>query len=102
MRVGIATDHGGFRLKQELVAHLRAAGHEIVDFRGAQLDPNDDYPDFVVLLARAVVAGTVECGCRDLRKRRRRVGLRQQGPGDSAPRSSTTTSRRSRAWRTTT
>jgi ribose 5-phosphate isomerase B len=62
MRVGIATDHGGFGLKQELVAHLRAAGHEVVDFGAHAVDPNDDYPDFVVLLARAVVAGAVERG----------------------------------------
>ena len=32
MRVGIATDHGGFSLKEELMTRLRAAGHEIVDF----------------------------------------------------------------------
>jgi ribose 5-phosphate isomerase B len=32
MRVGMATDHGGFALKEELVAQLRAAGHEVVDF----------------------------------------------------------------------
>ena len=31
MRVGIATDHGGFELKDELVRQLRAAGHEPVD-----------------------------------------------------------------------
>ena len=62
MRVGIATDHGGFGLKQELVAHLRSAGHEVVDFGAHTLDPHDDYPDFVIPLARAVVAGTVERG----------------------------------------
>ena len=32
MRVGIASDHGGFDLKQELIGQLRAAGHEIIDF----------------------------------------------------------------------
>ena len=32
MRVGIATDHGGFALKEELTGRIRAAGHEIVDF----------------------------------------------------------------------
>jgi hypothetical protein len=37
MRVGIATDHGGFGLKEELLAQLRAAGHEVVDF-GAHAD----------------------------------------------------------------
>ena len=39
MRVGIATDHGGFGLKEELVAHLRAAGHEVVDFGAHGLNP---------------------------------------------------------------
>lgn len=62
MRIGIATDHGGFGLKEELVARLRAAGHEIVDFGAHALLPDDDYPDFVVPLARAVAAGKVERG----------------------------------------
>jgi ribose 5-phosphate isomerase B len=51
MRVGIATDHGGFGLKEELVTHLRAAGHEVVDFGAYDLSPSDGYPDFVVPLA---------------------------------------------------
>jgi ribose 5-phosphate isomerase B len=62
MRVGIATDHGGFGLKEDLAARLRAAGHEVVDFGAHQLNPGDDYPDFITPLARAVVAGTVERG----------------------------------------
>lgn len=62
MRVGVATDHGGFALKQEFVAHLRTAGHEVVDFGAHNLDPADDYPDFVVPLAQAVAAGSVERG----------------------------------------
>ena len=62
MRVGIATDHGGFGLKQELVAHLRSAGHEVVDFGAHELMATDDYPDFVIPLARAVVAGEVTRG----------------------------------------
>ncbi len=62
MRVGIATDHGGFSLKQEVVAHLRAAGHEVVDFGAQALDSTDDYPDFVIPLARAVAAGKVDRG----------------------------------------
>ena len=49
-RVGIATDHGGFGLKEELVAQLRAAGHEVVDFGAHGLNPGDGYPDFVILL----------------------------------------------------
>ena len=62
MRIGIATDHGGFGLKEELVAQLRAAGHEVVDFGAHTLSPDDDYPDFVVPLARAVVARKVDRG----------------------------------------
>jgi ribose 5-phosphate isomerase B len=62
MRVGIATDHGGFALKEELLGRLCAAGHEVVDFGAYSLDPADDYPDYVVPLSRAVVAGTIERG----------------------------------------
>jgi ribose 5-phosphate isomerase B len=62
MKVGIASDHGGFELKEELVAKLRGAGHEVTDFGAQSLDPGDDYPDFVVPLSSAVVAGEVERG----------------------------------------
>ena len=62
MRVGIAADHGGFAAKQELAARLRAAGHEVVDFGAAGFDPDDDYPDFVAPLARAVAEARVERG----------------------------------------
>ncbi len=62
MRVGIATDHGGFVLKEELAGLIRGAGHEVVDFGAHSLTPDDDYPDFVIPLARAVAAGTVERG----------------------------------------
>jgi ribose 5-phosphate isomerase B len=62
MRVGIATDHGGFGLKEELVAQLRAAGHEVVDFGAYKLTPDDDYPDYVFPLAQAVAAEEVERG----------------------------------------
>src|SRR5258705_11628925 len=62
MRVGIATDHGGFGLKEDLVARLRAAGYDVVDFGADELNPDDDYPDFVIPLAQAVAAGTVERG----------------------------------------
>ncbi len=62
MHIGIATDHGGLELKEKLVVKLREAGHEITDFGARQLQPDDDYPDFVIPLARAVAAGTVERG----------------------------------------
>lgn len=62
MHVGIATDHGGFGLKEELLARIRTAGHEVVDFGAHSLNPDDDYPDYIVPLARAVVAGKVDRG----------------------------------------
>lgn len=62
MRVGIATDHGGFGLKEDLVARLGVAGHNVVDFGAHHLEPEDDFPNFVVPLARAVAAGSVERG----------------------------------------
>jgi len=62
MRLGIATDDGGFGVKEELVARIRAAGHEVVDFGAHSLNPDDDYPDYVVPLGQAVVAGKVDRG----------------------------------------
>src|SRR5215470_15951460 len=62
MKVGIATDHGGFALKEEVMAKLHAAGHEVVDFGAHSLNPSDDYPDFVVPLAEAIVSGKVDRG----------------------------------------
>jgi ribose 5-phosphate isomerase B len=62
MKLGIATDHGGFGLKEELVSKLRAAGHQVTDFGAHSVNSGDDYPDFVVPLADAVVAGAVQRG----------------------------------------
>jgi ribose 5-phosphate isomerase B len=62
MQLGIATDHGGFHLKEELLARLRAAGHDVVDFGATALNPGDDYPDFVIPLAEAVATATLERG----------------------------------------
>ena len=61
-RVGIAADHGGFELKEHLAAKLREAGHEVTDFGDGQPQSDDDYPDFVVPLARAVADGKVRRG----------------------------------------
>ena len=62
MRIGIAADHGGFTLKEEIAESLRRSGHEVVDFGAYQLSPGDDYPDFIVPLARAVASKEVERG----------------------------------------
>lgn len=57
MRIGIAADHGGFELKVQITASLKAAGYEVEDFGAYELVAGDDYPDFVVPLAQAVARG---------------------------------------------
>jgi len=62
MHVGFATDHGGYILKEPILKALRDSGHEVRDFGAYNLNPEDDYPDFVIPLARAVALGEVERG----------------------------------------
>jgi len=62
MRIGIATDHGGFVLKEELAAYLKEAGHDLVDYGAHSLNPGDDYPDFVIPLCQAVASRKVNRG----------------------------------------
>ncbi len=56
MRVHIATDHAGFELKEKVVAHLREAGHDVVDHGAHVYDALDDYPPFCIEAAKAVVS----------------------------------------------
>ena len=58
----MAADHGGYALKEYLAGKLRAAGHEVVDFGDGPPQAEDDYPDFIVPLARAVAVGGVARG----------------------------------------
>ena len=62
MRVGIAADYGGFTLKEQLAGSLRGSGYQVVGFGAHPMDPEDDYPDFIIPLARAVAAGEVDRG----------------------------------------
>jgi ribose 5-phosphate isomerase B len=62
MILGIATDHGGFDLKENLIEKFQKAGHSVIDFGAYKLNAGDDYPDFVIPLAYAVVTGKVERG----------------------------------------
>ncbi|MBF9254895.1 RpiB/LacA/LacB family sugar-phosphate isomerase [Pontibacter sp. 172403-2] len=62
MKIGIAADHGGFALKQVIHPFLTEAGHEVTDFGAYSENNKDDYPDFVVPLAKAVAGNEVERG----------------------------------------
>jgi ribose 5-phosphate isomerase B len=54
MRVHIGSDHAGFELKNHLVQHLTAAGHDVVDHGPAVYDAVDDYPPFCLRAGEAV------------------------------------------------
>jgi ribose 5-phosphate isomerase B len=62
MRIGIAADHGGFSLKEQMIQTIRSSLYEVLDFGAHAFNPEDDYPDFVVPLANAVARGEVERG----------------------------------------
>ena len=64
MRIAFAADHAGAALKDELLRRLSKAdlGHEWIDLGGDGSDPDDDYPDFARLLARAIVNGDADRG----------------------------------------
>jgi ribose 5-phosphate isomerase B len=59
-RIGIAADHGGFELKEYLISALCEKGYKMVDFGNTQFKSEDDYPDYVVPMARAVVRGELD------------------------------------------
>jgi ribose 5-phosphate isomerase B len=61
MRIAIASDHGGFRLKSDIVRLLGELGHNCRDFGSQELD-EVDYPDYAVIVARAVASGEYDRG----------------------------------------
>jgi ribose 5-phosphate isomerase B len=62
MRVAIGADHGGFDMRNHLAALLAQAGHQVVDLGNTVFEPDDDYPDFAIALARVVADGHVDRG----------------------------------------
>ncbi len=54
MKIFIGADHAGFEMKEKLVLFLRDLGHEVEDKGAFKLTPGDDYPDFIIPVARAV------------------------------------------------
>src|SRR3954466_2497180 len=56
MRVYLGSDHAGFELKERLVQHVGALGHEAVDCGAHVYDPEDDYPAPCIAAATRMVA----------------------------------------------
>ena len=61
MKISIGCDHGALTLKNKVVSHLQAQGHEVLDFGTHTLD-SCDYPDFAAAAAKAVASGECEKG----------------------------------------
>jgi ribose 5-phosphate isomerase B len=59
MKVYLASDHAGFALKGALLAYVAELGHEVEDVGPHELNPGDDYPDFILPCAEKVAAGNV-------------------------------------------
>ena len=60
-KIGIASDHAGFQLKEYLIGWLGAKGYEVYDY-GCPSEESCDYPDFAHALASAVESGEVDGG----------------------------------------
>lgn len=59
--VALGADHGGYALKNELIARLQET-YRILDVGAVKFDPADDYPDFVIAVTQAVTSGQAERG----------------------------------------
>ncbi len=62
LKIALGADHGGFHFKEQLKAQLSGAGYEVVDVGAAQLEADDDYPQYAAAVARLVAAESVELG----------------------------------------
>ncbi|MEI8313801.1 MAG: RpiB/LacA/LacB family sugar-phosphate isomerase, partial [Verrucomicrobiota bacterium] len=61
MKISIGSDHAGFEYKERIIAHLKAAGHEVVD-HGTHSAESTDYPLYIIPAAEAVARGEAERG----------------------------------------
>ena len=61
MKIGIGSDHAGYRYKEEIKRFLAAQGHEVRDF-GTDSEESVDYPVYIRPVAEAVAGGELERG----------------------------------------
>ncbi len=61
MKIALGCDHAGFKLKEIVKEHLKAAGYECKDF-GTFDETSVDYPDYAFYVGRAVAVGEYERG----------------------------------------
>ena len=61
MKIAVACDHGGYRLKNVLMEEMVKQGYEVIDF-GTYSEESCDYPDFAAKAAKAVASGDCDKG----------------------------------------
>ena len=59
MKISIGADHAGYLLKQEVIAHLKELGHEVIDLGTNSTNPVD-YPDYAEAVGNSILDGTVK------------------------------------------
>lgn len=62
MKIYIGSDHAGFELKEKLKKYLESLSIEVIDKGAFSFDINDDYPEFIVPVAEAVVKDNQSLG----------------------------------------
>ena len=61
MKIALGADHGGFALKEDLKKYMCEEGHQVLDYGGYNTEPVD-YPDFAMLVAKAVSTSEAQFG----------------------------------------
>lgn len=61
-RIAIAADHAGYPLNERVIAELREAGHQIIDFGTHDGSQPDDYPDYALKIGTAIQQGDADVG----------------------------------------
>lgn len=59
MKILFAGDHAGFEMKQKLMEFVRSLGHKVNDLGPFEPKAGDDYPDYVIPLAKKVAEGNI-------------------------------------------
>ena len=62
MKIGIGNDHAAVKLKEEVIRYLTEKGFECVDYGSKDMSGKDDYPQFGLAVAEALVRGDIERG----------------------------------------
>jgi len=62
IKISIASDHGGYPLKKDLLKIIQAEGYNVIDKGAYNYNPEDDYPDFAKLVAESVQSGETNKG----------------------------------------